>query len=411
MNNIEEKIQKLERENNSMKNNIKKSNKKNRTLGITLIALVITIIILLILATITIIELRNTNLFSKTIEAKNKYKQAAEEENNTLDDYANKINEIARGMTTKNNAPKVTKISNTDGSKVIEISGNKVTVTENGTTDTTIIDINKDPSSIEKDSTGNWKDDYDENTKNVLSKVYGTAVEYKSDSDSNKDIDSKTWRIFYIDFANKYGDGAGTIYLKADWKANDTILSRYGSYTPPDEDKIILKNMNQKWYTARGTATWNANEHEASWLCSSTQWAKYKNSDANYSMGSPSIEMYCDSYNSVNHTTGNYKLTCQYQTSAVPGYGYLVNGTAQNSGYSTADGTLDYTNYNSMYCGVNKVKDPGYTWCLASPAANFSYRICGVYVSLATLYDSGGNYPVGVCPLVSLKSNIQLNIK
>ena len=64
--------------------------------AITIIALVITIIILLILATIAIVELRNTNLFSKTINARNKYKQSAEEENNTLDNYANKINEISK---------------------------------------------------------------------------------------------------------------------------------------------------------------------------------------------------------------------------------------------------------------------------------------------------------------------------
>lgn len=64
--------------------------KKN---GITLIALVITIIILLILATITIVELRNTSLFGKTAYAKNKYKQAERTENNTLDDYTNKISE------------------------------------------------------------------------------------------------------------------------------------------------------------------------------------------------------------------------------------------------------------------------------------------------------------------------------
>ena len=187
--------------------------------AITLVALVITIIILLILATITIVELKNTKLFSKTIEAKNKYKQAAEEENNTLDDYANKINEIAGG-TAKNNATKTTKISSTDGSKVIEVSGNKVTVTENGTSTTVTIDTTKDPSSTEKDSSGNWKNDYDANTKNVLSKIYGTAVEYTG----NTDINAKTWRIFYIDFANKYGDGEGTIYLKADWTANDTTL-------------------------------------------------------------------------------------------------------------------------------------------------------------------------------------------
>ena len=141
-----------------IKNNLQQNN------AITLIALIITIIILLILATITIVELRNTNLFNKTIEAKNKYKQSAEEENNTLDNYANKINEVTSG-TVKNNATKSTKISNTDGSKVIEISENKVTVKENGTTYTATVDINKDPSSTEKDSSGNWKNDYDANAK------------------------------------------------------------------------------------------------------------------------------------------------------------------------------------------------------------------------------------------------------
>ena len=297
---------------------MKTKEKLKQNMAITLIALIITIIILLILATITIVELKNTNLFSKTTEAKNKYKQAESNETNILDDYANKINEIAGGITTKNNAPKVTKISNIDGSKVIEISGNKVTVTESGTTYTATIDINKDPSSTEKDSNSNWKNDYDANTKNVLSKIYGTAVEYKSDSDTNKDIDSKTWRIFYIDFANKYKDGAGTIYLKADWTANDTSLNNYSSYIPTDADKTIIENMNKKWYTARGTATWNTNEHEAAWLCSPTQWTKYKNNSATYAIGGPSAEIYCDSYNSVNHPAGgdfttNHKLRSKLQ--------------------------------------------------------------------------------------------------
>ena len=361
--------------------------------AITLVALVITIIILLILATITIVELKNTKLFSKTIEAKNKYKQAAEEENNTLDDYANKINEIAGG-TAKNNATKTTKISSTDGSKTIEISGNKVTVTESGTPTTVTIDKTKDPA------------DYDTATKNVLSKIYGTEVEYTGSTD----ITAKTWRIFYIDFANKYGDGAGTIYLKADWTANDTTLGGQSSYTPTDADKTILKNMNQKWYTARGTATWNENEHEAAWLCSPSQWTKYKNSSAKYAIGSPSTEMYCDSYNSVNHSTGNYKITCQYQTNNAPGYGYLVNGSVQNSGWNTNGDTVDYTDYNSMYCGRNKAKG-FYNWWLASPSAGGSGIVCVVDGYGAGLHNNTANLTDSVCPLVSLPSSTQLKIK
>lgn len=78
---------------------MKNFRKKN---GITLMALVITIIILLILATITIVELKNKNLFSKTIESRNKYKKSEEEENNILDDYENKINEFTGGNVIKN---------------------------------------------------------------------------------------------------------------------------------------------------------------------------------------------------------------------------------------------------------------------------------------------------------------------
>ena len=392
-----------------------KKGKLKQNKAITLVALVITIIILLILATITIQGLKNTNLFSKTIDAKNKYKKAETNEANILDDYANEINSITggnskpdkpdggNGKTNGGTCVTPTKIEKADGSKKIEICGNMVTVTENGTTYTATVDTNKDPSSIEKDSNGNWKNDYDENTKNVLSKVYGTEVEYTGSTD----INSKTWRIFYIDFANKYKDGAGTIYLKADWTENDTKLDGQASYTPTDADKTILKNMNQKWYTARGIATWNENEHEAAWLCSPSKWTKYKNSSAKYAIGSPSTEMYCDSYNSVNHSTGNYKITCQYQTNIAPGYGYLVNGIAQNSGHYTNYNTLDTTGYSTMYC-----KSGSYFWWLASPSAYCSPYVCRVKGSDANLSATGDGWDKhSVCPLVSLPSNIQLSIK
>ena len=72
----------------------KENLKQNK--AITLVALVVTVIVLLILATITILELKNTKLFSKTVEARNEYKQASGEENNTLDDYTNKISSVGK---------------------------------------------------------------------------------------------------------------------------------------------------------------------------------------------------------------------------------------------------------------------------------------------------------------------------
>ena len=401
-----------------------KKGKLKQNKAITLVALVITIIILLILATITIQGLKNTNLFSKTIDAKNKYKKAETNEANILDDYANEINSITggnskpdkpdggNGKTNGGTCVTPTKIEKADGSKKIEICGNMVTVTENGTTYTATVDTNKDPSSIEKDSNGNWKNDYDENTKNVLSKVYGTELEYTG----NAVINEKTWRIFYIDFANKYGDGAGTMYIKADYKANDQKLNWENSYTPSDTTK--LQKMNPKWYSARGKSTWNANEHEAAWLCDSKQWGIYKNSDATYAIGSPSLEMYCDSYNSVNHPSGgdvtiNYKLGANYSDTSYPGYIYTLNGTQSTiskQDYFTGSNTIDYTNYNSMFCGYNKAKG-NYGWWLSSPSVYSSNTVEVVVGTASLLGGSTDTTSLGLCPIVSLPPGVQFNIK
>ena len=68
----------------------RKNTRRNR--GITLIALVITVIILLILAGISIAELTGTGIFAKAKEAKQKYKDAEELENQRLADYEAQLN-------------------------------------------------------------------------------------------------------------------------------------------------------------------------------------------------------------------------------------------------------------------------------------------------------------------------------
>ncbi len=73
-----------------MKTKIK--NLKNKQGGITLVALVITIIILLILATISIQSLTNTGLFQKANEAKDKTKNATENQAKTLNEYEDELN-------------------------------------------------------------------------------------------------------------------------------------------------------------------------------------------------------------------------------------------------------------------------------------------------------------------------------
>lgn len=73
-----------------------------RNKGITLIALVITIIILLILAGISISALTQTGIFEKANQAKNKSEKEQKEENNTLGDYENTVNEYLMGANREN---------------------------------------------------------------------------------------------------------------------------------------------------------------------------------------------------------------------------------------------------------------------------------------------------------------------
>ena len=237
-------------------------------------------------------------------------------------------------------------------------------------------------------------------------KYYGKKV-------TNYTAGGKTYRIFYIDTEGKFGD-KNTVYLKADWTSNDTTLSSYTSYTPSGTDLTTYKKLNPSWAAQRGskTSSWNFNEYAAAWLCSPSKWTTYcDTSKANYAIGSPTAEMYVASYNQVSHTTGNYKLGATYRATDYPGYIYTVNGTQQNSGYWTNNNTLDYTGYNSMYCGRNG-STGDYWWWLASPSAYDAGYVCLVGGSGAgCLSINDYSYAYGLCPLVSLKSSFQLEIE
>ena len=123
--------------------------------------------------------------------------------------------------------------------------------------------------------------------------------------------------------------------------------------------------------------------------------------------------MYVASYNQVSHTTGNYKLGATYRETSATGYIYTLNGkqsNISNSDYWTGNNTLDYTGYNSMYCGKNGSTGI-YYWWLASPSANGSNFVCYVYDYVDALGNGYFSSAYGACPLVSLKSSFQLEIE
>ena len=194
---------------------------------------------------------------------------------------------------------------------------------------------------------------------------------------NNYTAGGKTYRIFYVDTEGKFGD-KNTVYLKADWTANDTSLT---TYTPSGTDLEIYKKLNPSWAAQRGNSqsNWNNNEKAAAWLNAPSQWTTYcDTTKSNYAIGSPPVEMYVASYNQVSHTTGNYTLGATYEKTYSTGYIYTVNGKKEPSdGLATNNNTLDYTRYNSMYCGKNGSKG-SYYWWLASPSAGDPGRMCVV---------------------------------
>ena len=108
---------------------MKKTKRQN---GITLVALVITIIILLILATISIQSLTNTGLFAKAQEAKEKTRNAEENQARALNEYEDELNKYISGNV-KTPIKKVTDnigsvISTTDNTELEDAYGNKIVV-------------------------------------------------------------------------------------------------------------------------------------------------------------------------------------------------------------------------------------------------------------------------------------------
>ena len=334
--------------------------------GITLVALVVTIIILLILAGVTInMVLGQNGLIQKSKIAKGKYENAALDEKAQLKNATDLMDSLYGDYST-------VKV----GDEVIKITA--------------------------------------ENAKNY----YGYKV---TNYNKEKDPDG-VYRIFYYDAEVKDGKGkygeANTLYLKRDWTANDVKLSTKisdSSWTDTNKNNAVtmMRKMNPDYASNQTSKTAyssleNDNERGATWLCDTTQFETYVDSTmANFAIGSPSVEMYCDSYNQVEHNQGSApgaaKLTCSYQNDVVPGYIYQVNG--KNVGSQT-NSDID-SGYHGMYLGSQSGKSDIYWW-LASPSVSSAVYVCYVHGTFARLDSSNGTN--GVCPAVSLKSGVQLEI-
>lgn len=143
-------------------------------------------------------------------------------------------------------------------------------------------------------------------TKANLGDYLGKEILYMPANPSTSYGTSKVYRLFYIDFEGKYGDGKGTIYLRADAGGSNIDYSRasciYANGTSSD-NFAIMKKLNPLWASASGNVS-NHCEKVASWMMDPGNWEGWKDvetegikDEINYVVGAPSIEIYIDSYN------------------------------------------------------------------------------------------------------------------
>ena len=189
-------------------------------------------------------------------------------------------------------------------------------------------------------------------SKSNLAKYLGKKVKYNPNNSgqftysSNTYATSSTYRLFYVDFNNKYGDGDldgdnkidATIYLKADYTNNFYDLQLINSNNLPEGNKTLQLNPLWNEKIENGFYSINTifkdsennikNKNKAvAWLLEPSVWNTLKDNSErlsgkiNYVVGTPSLEMYVDSYNTYLESNptilnggGNQakQLACEY---------------------------------------------------------------------------------------------------
>ncbi|MBR1884635.1 MAG: hypothetical protein IJ809_06940 [Clostridia bacterium] len=244
------------------------------------------------------------------------------------------------------------------------------------------------------------------NESNIASYI-GRKVDYNP-------IAGGIWNIFYLDTANKYGDGTNTLYIKRNYNSSTTLQISSSStsatyYTNESNSTTkaeILADMikfNPEWGRNDG-AIGNLNENHSAYMChrNNSLCAQYVQSGVGeYAVLSPSVEMYMDSYNQWGgYTSTTGPQSYKWQSSSVSGYAVGVNGTYSNSGYAQSANSLsDGPNY--IYCMTG-----GNIW-LASPSCGGSSLVLQVhddntYYGIRKSVRTGSSNTYALYPIVSL---------
>ena len=395
--------------------------------AITLIALVITIIVMLILVGVSVSVAINGGLFStaKKATAETQYQEDREMLFSAIIGSFNNSAEVDFEKLDANLPEGFTVSEGLYTSK----AGNKFCVNQSGNI-LTPPEVTVDGKTVAL--TPNNVGDYLGKVVTNYKKNYDTSITEAIEIGTQTYTVSTKYRLYYVDFDNKYKDGEGTIYLKAEYFYDGGIVQ---TTEPAKDDVVKIKELNPALY-ANGVTPPDENNDNIKgikWLTNTKNWEALKSNisdeisldDINYIVGAPSLEMMIDSYNKHYGLTGDepdvttdlegtdarVKLFYKYDNK----YGYEI-GPATDAYYG------EYSRHYSVKS--DQEIDPmyyqtGYVW-LASPQRNSRYLTCfnptdGGYVGHIGTVTTNGEPDIHgsrqFCPLVSLKSSVNLKLQ
>ena len=368
-----------------------KEKKRQENKGITLIALVVTIVVLIILATVSINAVLGDNgIIGKAKQAKSVYEESRANEITAMDELANEMAQYDD-------------VKNEEG----------ITATVDGKTVT-----------ITKDNVADYLGRVVSNYKPTTNTVTVGSTTYTV---------SNNYRLYYIDFDKKYNKDEVSVFLKADCTSNNYKLPVTDT-TASTEDNIKIKALNPSLYKDGVTSPSASNDNmkAVTFLTNTSNWNSLKTGASladkvNYVVGSPSVEMMFDSYNTkygltngkmitdtLTASTDRARLFYQYPTTVDSNnYGYEVgpsnNSSAKNGYYywTSAYSVKTDSKVDSMYYpGDNQ-----YYW-LASPSAGDATNALNVnYYNGGHVGNNGYDTYYAFCPLVSLKYSASLELQ
>ena len=298
-------------------------------------------------------------------------------------------------------------VENKNGIYVTKITGNGtytftiIGTGENGSVTSTIpIKVNKYETKIVNAS--------DIASMSDKSKIYGATVNGYTCTNS---AGVNNWKIFYADENNIYliaddyihydycpPSATQKIYKNSDYKLSmDNVVKDYTGSASITDTKI--QNLNKSYFeylkTNAQTST-NNNMKAVGYMTDTNVWKVFAGEKAEYAIGGPTIEMLMKSY--------SQKYGVNYQARAKDAVGYEIS----------KDGGANWATY---YSGMLKTEDSLYVisstakanamW-VASPSAYSAGYVMHVYCNGSVSSSYYNIDSIGFRPLVSLKSDIQL---